>query len=377
MESFADYARRIVSSLSPAHPFPNDQYQSPLEEPLSRLCDEHFNPFAINPLDPQLDDANLKNALNPEEIWTVESAILGTGLECMAFYKSIRYQAAPPIPGFWGIFIFDYAISYLAHEIENYYHGTLSTADSLKAAVAFLYFHERFHFRFDAWAISQESATGKPLYEDYRNGVYRSWHPDNEVYEETLANLHALESIQSFGVHAFCKEFVKSQPGAYSNIQAETQEEFLARLAAQLFYSRNQIMGFPQCRLPEHIGYIANHSSPAILDKQCPVHLLKGISAQSFLVPNISLPKLSEIEKGFLTDYLQGEEIRTDHKYFKIDNGEKIKCPNPHSKTVRLYEFKNIVGKAGLRTNEYFEQRQKTDCWRKDVPRLFVKKALI
>ncbi len=376
MEPFEGYARRIVSGLPPAEAIPRDQYRSPLEDPLSGLLDGQLQPLSIDPLNRKSDEPDRYPRIGSIESADIENCVLGSGLECMAFYKSIRHESAPPLPRFWGIFIFDYAVSYLANEITEFYSRQISANDAIRAALAFLYFHERFHFRFDAWAISQESSTGLPLYENYRNGVYRSFHPSEYVYEETLANLHALASIRSFGVHSFCKQFVLSQPGAYSNIEKETRQEFLARLAAQLFHGRGQFLPSPHFVLPEHVGYIAHHSASAQLDGECPVYLLQGVSPSRFLIPNISLPAISEIENGFLRKYLAGEEIQTDHKYFKIDNGEKIKCPNPHKKNVRLNEFNNIVGKAGLRTNEYFEQRQKTKGWRKEVPRPFPQNAL-
>ena len=329
MESFENYARRIVSGLPPAEAIPTDQYRSPLEKPFSGLFDDQSAPISIYPLNPQSDGPDLYPKIDSTEIADIENGVLGSGLECMAFYKSIRHESAPPIPRFWGIFIFDYAVSYIANEIEDFYSSEVSADDATRAALAFLYFHERFHFRFDAWAISQESATAQPLYENYRNGVYRSFHPLDCVYEETLANMHALASIRNFGVHAFCKQFALSQPGAYSNIEKETRQEFLARLAAQLFYGRGQFIASPHFALPEHVGYIVHHSAPAQLDRQCPVYLLQGISPSRFLIPNIALPAISEIESGFLRKYLAGEEIQTDHKYFRIDNGEKIRIPEP------------------------------------------------
>jgi hypothetical protein len=376
METFEDYAKRVIAGLAPPEQISADQYLSPLEEPFSGLFEEDFPVIAVNPLEPQLDQIDLGNKLDTEQIEAIENGVLGTGIECLAFYKSIRYQAVPPVPGYWGIFIFDYAISYVAEEIESYYDGRFSRSNARQASLALLYFHERFHFRFDAWAVSQESATGKSLYENYRRSVYRSFHPLEYVYEETLANLHALSSIRSFGIYQFAKEFVQSQPGCYSNIRAERRQNFLGQLAAQLFYGRGQFLGVPHFRLPEHVGYMVNHNSAKRLDRECPAYLIQGFSPQRFSVPNVSLPAISEIESGFLRKYLAGEEIRTDHKYFRIDNGSKVKCPNPHSKTVKLREFKNITGKAGLRTSEYFDERKRTNGWKKGTPRSYPKQPL-
>ena len=166
------------------------------------------------------------------------------------------------------------------------------------------------------------------------------------------------------------------QPEAYSNIVNVNQNEFRSRLAAQLFYGVGQIMGSPVFELPEHNLYLAHPRERVTSDKQCPVYVVRGVSASRLVKPNISLPLLSEIEKKYLKKYLNGKEIRTDHKYFKIDNGEKIKCPNPHFKNVRLHEFKNIVRKSGLTVSEYFDERKATKKWKKNTPRKYPKKSL-
>jgi len=55
----------------------------------------------------------------------------------------------------------------------------------------------------------------------------------------------------------------------------------------------------------------------------------------------------------------------------------QIKLPNPHRKNVRLCEFSNIIKKAGLRQKEFYEERERTQGWKKYAPRSEIKPSLI
>lgn len=75
--------------------------------------------------------------------------------------------------------------------------------------------------------------------------------------------------------------------------------------------------------------------------------------------------------KDFVVKYLKGTELRkTDHEFYKIDNGEEVKFPNRHTKDIMLYELDNILRKAGMRSGEFAKERERTDRWRKYVPRV-------
>jgi hypothetical protein len=302
---------------------------------------------------------------------------LASGIEALAFYKSIHNKIKRPFRGKWGTFIFDYALAYLYQELNRFYPDQFTHSKLIEKAFWFLYFHERFHFQFDSWSISMESATGKPLYENYLNGIYRVFHPDTLVYEESLANLHALSSISRFGIHKYAKEFMLCQPGAYSNIIGIDRDECRSRLAVQLLHGNASIIGTPARQLPEHSQYLANPKDTNLFDNECPIFLIQGVSASIFVKPSISLPKLTEIEGGFLQKYLNGRKTKSDHTYYVIDNGEKVRCPNPHNKNVTLSEFMNITKKSGLTSREFFEERENTNKWRKNVPRKISRPSLI
>jgi len=190
--------------------------------------------------------------------------------------------------------------------------------------------------------------------------------------------LSALTSISKEGIYKFAKTFMLSQPGAYSNIIGINREDFLARLAAQIFFGRSQILSSPIRQLPEHVQFIANAKNEKALDSFCPVYIVSGFSASRFVNPSITLPKLSEMEHGFIRSYLNGREgKKTDHKYFTIDNGQRLKFPNPHRKNVKLCEFSNIIKKAGLVQKDFYTEREKTKVWKKNVPRSEIKPSLI
>ena len=58
--------------------------------------------------------------------------------------------------------------------------------------------------------------------------------------------------------------------------------------------------------------------------------------------------------RRYVCGYLDGSFLeRTDHDYYRIDNGEKVKVPNPHDKTVRGYELKGTLHKAGMTHKEF------------------------
>ncbi len=391
MEPFESYAKRIIDALPPADPI-TEESEIPRQLPgLSELTGQlieispphTYKDFANPEQQPiiaveDLLDPSLTRKLTDDMKKVCEEAILATGLEALAFYKSIHFDKSPPFPNSWGIFIFDYAISYLIDEIEEYYPKIFSQSEKLMKAYKLLYYHERFHFRFDHWVISHESSMNSPLYENYRNKVYIPNHPHKLVVEETLANKHTLYSLRGEEISKYVKEFMLSQPGAYSNIIGIDDIEYKSKLAAQLFYGSGAFTGVSRTNLPEHSSYLAMTNNAKKTDASCPVYIVKGVSPSRFIVPKIFLPTLNEIKNGFIKKYLRGKEVsRTDHAMYKIDNGAKIKMPNPHAKQLKLREFSNIIMKAGLQQKEFYEERERTKIWKRYIPRDEIKPCLV
>jgi len=101
----------------------------------------------------------------------------------------------------------------------------------------------------------------------------------------------------------------------------------------------------------------------------CPVYWIDWVKGgKSVLVPYVA--SVSEINNDFIKRYLAGvQDHHSDHSFYRIDNGEKVKLPNPHRPDLTNREFHNIIGKAGLTSPQFYKERERTSVWRKGVPR--------
>ena len=277
--TFEHSARSVFERLPEPEPIPEDQSPSPFEDAYKELEGQLIEvEDAI-----QIEDVD-EVAHDEAEDEAIENGVLARGLEALAFYKSIHHENEPPFPGEWGIFIFKYALGYLSREIEDHYPGKYTSLERRRKAYRLLHYHERFHFRFDCWVISHESAMMKPLYKHYQNSVYWPHYPD--VLEESLANIHALSSISREGIHSFAKTFMLNQPGAYSHIMGVDREELLSKLAGQTFPGSGSSL-LPR---PEHTPFIANPRNMKESDSWCPVHEVREVSPSKFVVPGLRYP---------------------------------------------------------------------------------------
>uniref|UniRef100_UPI000AAA5FC4 hypothetical protein n=1 Tax=Thauera butanivorans TaxID=86174 RepID=UPI000AAA5FC4 len=137
----------------------------------------------------------------------LDGGIREAGLDVYAFYKSRRYIAARPYPGKWGIFYLEHGVNRVKELIETVYPGYGS---SLRLAYEFLREHERFHFKFDLYALSVEAKIGRALY----NPLKRAFR-HHRIYqvEEALANRDAWEWAKRgrVGLGEFAYDFMKLQ----------------------------------------------------------------------------------------------------------------------------------------------------------------------
>ena len=100
----------------------------------------------------------------------------------------------------------------------------------------------------------------------------------------------------------------------------------------------------------------------------CPVYYVHTCNYASLVQP-FQGPDLTEFRR-YVGDYLNGQLLgHTDHDYYRIDNGEKVKVPNPHDKAVRGYELKGTLQKAGMTNKEFQQERQRTKKWTRHCPR--------
>ena len=379
MSAFEDYALPIISRLPrPESEFPEKlDREENLPPPLwPRLRELHGD---LRELDPWQDrytnnDVPPTHETDQDQKDLIEEGIWGYGLEILAFYKSLRFRDEGPFPGKWGIFLFNYGIESIAEEIELYHPGRWDEDQLRTKAVRFLHRHERFHFRFDAWAISHEAIVDQPLYETYHRSYYQFLFPSEKVVEESLANKHTLLSLKGEEIGEFMRDFMDRQPGAYSQYGRDITE-LRATLAANLIDGPSIMFRDPTKRRYEQAPWIVHGRDYLLWDRNCPVFVIVGVNPSDVIIPNLSAPTIKEF-RSFVFHHLDGKFASlTDHMYCIIDNGEQLKIPNPHSQEDRLkpWEFKGSLRKSGMTLQEYRRERASTRVWKYHAPRKAIK----
>jgi hypothetical protein len=252
----------------------------------------------------------------------------------------------------------------------------------LDGLAAFLYTHELYHYRFDAHCLQMEATGGLPVYRPYRSLV--SNRPITEWHEESIANFYGLKALQPSrnfsypqSVCDYLWDLVSNSPGAYAggvDRQQRGRRERMAQQASAAFVNAGPTvwqdlvesniragLGLSKLREPTLSSFLH-------LDN-CPVHWIDWVKGgKSVIVPFVA--SVSEINNDFIRRYLAGvQDHHSDHTYYRIDNGEKIKLPNPHRPDLTNREFHNIIGKAGMTSPQFYKERARTSVWRKEVPR--------
>jgi hypothetical protein len=368
MNRFSEYAQDVLSTLAPPGP--------------AALSDVHIHGHfgdleasTISMVDapglPQEADAAVSGRVG--ELSTNEREILDgefaeRGLDVCAFYKSIRFQTRPPFLGKWGVFVFDFGIDYLIPEISTS-RPSLTLADKRDRCFAVLRNHELYHFRIDVWCLSVEAITRKSHYETYLNQVYMPYHPNELVIEETLANKFALDCASKAGDKAWLKRFMRTQPGAYAQIDRDDQQA-QAELSAQIIDGAVMSSTFTGNYGWAHTPFIGTGRNSLINPANCPIYVVSRLSPKVVYPKASFLPQLTEIRNKYLPNYLRAVlKRRTDHEFMTIDNGEEIKLPNAHRERLSPSEYKNILLKAGMTPREFKQARQDTDLWKRNCPR--------
>lgn len=309
------------------------------------------------------------------------------GLDVLAFYKSYRFIERAPFPGQWGIFLLDAGIEGLARDLMEY-QPTLPLPEAWHFAREILLAHERYHFWIDAWALGQEiMPLGAKLKRyEYYHSAKKSVELTPDDVEESLANHYAYNKLRrwvfSGGTPAapVLRKLLLDGPLPYSDcffgtVERAQKEGWLALAVANgkepLFFRNAAPLLWNSCCSPTVLSASiqpVDRRHPIAGTSGCPTYFVRT-SRYAALVQPFQGPPLKEFRK-FMMNYLDGQKLETtDHDYYRIDNGEKVKAPNPHDKEIRGYELKNTLCKAGMTQKEFVDAREETSRWSKKCPR--------
>lgn len=347
----------------------------------------------------EFSDATIEdfNEFGPEDINSIEDdedfeSVLGGvcegGIETIAFYKSFRFVNSYPAKGRWGIFFIKPVAINLIREASFDTNQTISAA--FEAVARLIYVHELYHYKVDASCLQREAVSLKPTYVPYRKYV-NSLHI-SQWWEEAIANYYGYNSVnndtQSYQCHPKMKEFlydmIKNSPGAYAygvnksghNLYREHLSDQLMSIYPAITRSSSGLQMPSKLALQTMLINLKLERpndrtlSNLLALNRCPTYWINPPRNHGKYPKYLQGISVHELENSFVTKYLNGNEARrTDHKFYRIDNGEEIKIPNPHLKNVKTGEMKNILLKSGLTQSQFFKERLRTKIWSKEVPR--------
>jgi len=285
--------------------------------------------------------------------------VVERGIEYLAFYKSFRDVLRAPALNRWGIFFIKRRCVALATDMSS--STGESFVDCLDGLAAFLYMHELYHYRFDAHCLQMEATGGLPVYRPYRRLVANR--PISEWHEESIANSYGLKALQPNPRFSYPQpicdylwDLVANSPGAYAdgiNKQQRSRRDQMAQQASTAFGNAGPTVWQSLVESTIRTGMGLSKQREAALSSflhlnNCPVYWIDWVKGgKSVLVPYVA--SVSEINNDFIKRYLAGvQDHHSDHSFYRIDNGEKVKLPNPHRPDLTNREFHNIIGKAGL-----------------------------
>jgi hypothetical protein len=376
--NIADAARHVESSLDD-DPHPDDLPDSlRFPRPGVEIPDEDDAQEVLA----EVNSAPLPVSLEQGEESHDGSAgrVIEEGIEYLAFYKSFRDVLRAPARKRWGIFFIKKRCIALATDMS--FSTGESFVDCLDALAAFLYTHELYHYRFDAHCLQMEATGGLPVYRPYRRLVANR--PINEWHEESIANFYGLKALQpnprfsySQPICDYLWDLVANSPGAYAggtDKQQRQRKEHIAQQANAAFGNPGPAVWQDLLESTIRTGLGLSKPRESTLSSflrldNCPVYWIDWVTGgKSVLVPHVA--SVSEINNDFIRRYLAGvQDHHSDHNYYRIDNGEKVKLPNPHRPDLTNREFHNIIGKAGMTSPQFYKERARTSVWRKEVPR--------
>lgn len=265
-------------------------------------ADEGFDPFPLGGADDEIrpvsDKWEIENArrllidgraverINEEDRRLLDGAVREVGLDVYAFYKSRRYLAMPPYPGKWGIFYLAHGVSRIAEIISEVYPGY---GDSYHLAYSFLRAHERYHYKFDVYALGVEAILGKSRYHPMKMALKN--HRARDL-EEALANREAWIWAKSrkIGLEEFAYDFMKLQPGSYNRFD-EDKRSLNGELAANFIELDFSASAFR----PDQQLWVATIPTEFARRSLCQEYFVYPSALSNWIRPAWKLPEVKQV----------------------------------------------------------------------------------
>jgi hypothetical protein len=218
------------------------------DDTIDSLADIEDSLGTLRPISPDLlRELENKDPIPGEHIRSITAVVRRTGIDAIAFYKSIRKAHQKPFPGKWGIFYTEQGIHYIAYllNVTIPTTGVLPVVDTTTQwAYQFLQAHERYHYCFDMYAMSIEAAAARSMYLPLKI-AYK--HCRHRQVEEAIANnaawgwskrlasrmKRAGHTAEATASRAFAEDLMTNQRGAYAHY-AKPRDHLNAILAANL-----------------------------------------------------------------------------------------------------------------------------------------------
>ena len=279
----------------------------------------------------------------------LDGGIREVGFDVYAFYKSIRYVASRPYPGKWGIFYLHQAVARVRELIETTYPGYGS---SLRLAYEFLREHERFHLKFDLYALSAEAKIGRVLYDPLKRAFRH--HRIHQV-EEALANREVWEWAKQkrVGLSEFAYDFMKLQPGAYARFD-EAKFELAGELAANLLDLNLSITA----RREDQALWVGNVPDELLRRSLCPEYFVLPSSLTAWINPAWKLPEVRNVTEA------ESFSRSLESKYASLkeswENTKKKLIENPARPGLDFKRWNKATGHWSVRVNDNFHKGPST-----------------
>lgn len=299
--------------------------------------------WAVDKARRRIGDRDTAFPISSDDRALLDGGIREVGFDVYAFYKSRRYIAARPYPGKWGIFYLDHGVTRVKELIEITYPGYGS---SLRLAYEFLREHERFHFKFDLYALSVEAKIGRALYDPLKRAFRH--HRIHQV-EEALANHDAWEwaKREHVGLGEFAYDFMRLQPGAYARFD-ERKFELAGELAANLL----DLNLSHTARREDQALWVGNVPVELLRRSLCPEYFVRPASLTAWINPAWKLPEVRNvIEAPSFSGLLASKYASLKERW---DDTKRKLIENPGLPGLDFKRWDKTTGHWSVRVNDNF-----------------------